>query len=228
MKPLKGGLKLEGKKDATLIPWSSGRPGPPKRVRIPLDQETNSPARPLVGKGDRVRLGEKIAQTEQGIALHASVSGEVTEVNSVIEILSDGKDEPVREFVRPRTNWESLSTDELREILLDSGIQPPQGLVHTLILNACESEPYLTCDHSLLMSHPVEILKGAEILKRLLGAQEVILVLEDNKEEVAEVLKSKIFFHTWSKTRVEVVPARYPQEDETVLMAAFSRGASAQ
>lgn len=227
MKPLKGGLRLEGKKDATLIPWSSGRPGPPKRVRIPLDQETNSPARPLVEKGDRVRLGEKIAETGPKIALHASVSGEVTEVNSVIEILSDGKDEPFREFLRRRGNWESLSTDELKEILRDSGIEPPRGPVNTLILNACESEPYLTCDHSLLMSHPVEILKGAEILKRLLEAQKVILVLEDNKEEVAEVLKSKIFFHTWSRTRVEVLPTRYPQEDETILTRTFSDGKEA-
>ena len=219
MKPLKGGLKLEGKKDSTLIPWSSARPDPPRRVQIPLTHKTDSPARPLVQKGDQVRLGEKIAEGKKGVSFHASVSGEVVEVNSVIEILSDGKDEAIPEMGRERRHWESLSNDELKQILLDSGIEPlPEGPVDTLILNACESEPYLTSDHSLLMTHPVEILKAAEILRRLLEIRQTILVLENNKEEVAEVLKSKIFFHTWSCTRVEVLAARYPQGDERILI----------
>lgn len=228
MKTLKGGIKLEGKKDATLIPWSSARPSPPKRVQIPLTNGSTSFYRPLVQKGDRVKLGEKIAESNHKIGLHASISGEVTEVNSIIEILSDGKDEPVTQFIPRGINWESLSNDELKQTLSDSGIElPRQSNFQSLILNACESEPYLTSDHSLLMSHPVEILKAAEILRRLFEAQNVILVLEDNKEEVAEVMKSKIFFHTWSKTRVEVMPTRYPQGDETVLIHTFAGGKEA-
>ena len=237
MRPLKGGIKLEGKKDATLIPWSSARPSPPKKVRFPLSNQSlpvfhdfNSPGltpgyRPLVQTGDHVRLGEKIAESDQKIGLHASVSGKVAEINSVIEILSDGKDEPITQFIPRGINWESLSKDELKQTLSDSGIElPVKESPKTLILNACESEPYLTSDHSLLMSHPVEILKAAEILLKVFEAKNVILVLEDNKEEVAEVMKSKIFFHTWSKTRVEVLPTRYPQEDETILISTFAQG----
>ena len=217
MKPLAGGIKLEGKKEATLIPWSSVRPSPPRRVRIPLTTDKGSIAQPLVGKGERVRLGQKIAEGTHGVGLHASVSGPVTEVNSDIEIHSDEKDEPVPDLGRERRNWQTLSKIEIRQILRESGVDLPPNAGTSLILNACESEPYLTSDHSLLMTHPVEVLRAAEILSLLFEPREVILAIEDNKEEVIELLKSKVFFHTWSHTRIQALPARYPQEDETLL-----------
>lgn len=218
MTPIKGGLKLEGKKEATLVPWTSARSEPPRRIRIPLVDSKQSPAKPCVQKGDRVLLGQKIAEDKRRIALHASVSGEVTAVHSEIEILSDGKDESIPGMGHERRGWESLSPEEGIQILKDSGIELPSSRHGTLILNACESEPYLTSDYSLLMSHPVEILRGAEILRRLRGAKDVILALEDREEEVIELLKSKFFFHTEFHTRMEALPARYPQENEKILV----------
>ncbi len=227
MKPLAGGIKLEGKKDATLTPWSSARPAAPKRVRIPLQLERGV-ATALVSEGERVRRGQKIAQSAHGFALHASISGQVSEVNAVIEIQSDGKDEPVSDLGKERRHLEALSKTEIRQILKESGVEIPSHFSgHTLILNACESEPYLTSDHSLLMSHPVEILRGLEILRLLLEPQELIIAVEDNKQEVIEVLKSKIFFHTWSKARVEVLAARYPQEDEKILIQSLAKSKEA-
>ncbi len=219
---LRGGIKLEGKKDATLTPWSSARPAAPKRVRIPLQLERGA-ATALVSEGERVRRGQKIAESAHGFALHASISGQVSEINTVIEIQSDGKDESIPDLGKERRHLEALSKTEIRQILKESGVEIPTHLSgQTLILNACESEPYLTSDHSLLMSHPVEILRGLEILRLLFEPQELIIALGDNKAEVIEVLKSKIFFHTWSKARVEVLPARYPQEDETILIQSLA------
>lgn len=220
MRPLRGGIKLEGKKDATLIPWTIVRPSPPRRVRIPL-KEGNLVAEPRVQVGERVRVGEKIAESEgaHGVALHASVSGKVSEIGEAIEIQSDGKDETIPQIGQERFHWESLPGAEIIRILQESGIEPPaRSPVDQLILNGCESESYLTSDHSLMMSHPVEILRAGEILRRALEAKDLILVLEDNKKEVVELFKSKIFFHNWSKARVVVFPARYPQEDERILI----------
>lgn len=247
MKPLPGGIKLDGKKEATLIPWTIYRPSPPKKVRIPLyvgaglprPGEETSPL--LVRIGDRVLLGQKIAEGKGGApALHASVSGTVSEIGNfphalleeceTVEILSDGKDEVSPGMGKERTEWENLSSSEMTRTLQECGvlgIGAPHAPASTLILNACESEPYLTSDHALLMSHPVEILKGAEIVRRALGAKNVILAIEDNKEEVAEVLKSKIFFHTWSNVRVEVFPTRYPQENPLLLIRQLSEQGSA-
>lgn len=245
MKPLPGGLKLDGKKDSTLISWTIARPSPPRRVRLPLIQPPAAQARPRIQVGDRVRVGEALAEPVDslGVTIHASVSGKVSAIAKfphpllreceAIEILSDGKDEPMPGMGSARSGWEMLSPSEVIQILKEAGVAgmgqetfPPHFQIEaslpfqvdTLILNGCESEPYLTSDHCVMMSHPVEVLKGGEILRRALGAQKLIVVLEDNKEEVAELLKSKVFFHRWSQAEIQTLPSRYPQEREEILV----------
>lgn len=236
MKPLRGGLKLDAKKESTLTPWSAARAPLPGRVRISLSEPASSAAEPLVRVGDRVRVGEKIAEGPQGKypAFHASISGTVSRISRfphpllgearAIEIRSDGKDEGVPGTGVERPGWESLIALDLVRILREAGAidltqdaSPPVS-IHTVILNGCESEPYLTSDHSLMMTHPAEILKAGEILRRAVGAEDLIVALEENKEEIAELLRSKIFFHTGSKARVEVLPSRYPQGENRALI----------
>ena len=59
MKPLRGGIKLEGKKEATIFPWTIARPALPRRVRIPLN-DSQGFAQAIVGAGERVRAEKKL------------------------------------------------------------------------------------------------------------------------------------------------------------------------
>ena len=54
-----------------------------KKVRILLSQHIGAPATAIVKKGDKVEVGQMIAQPGNGlsVAIHASISGKVTEVN---------------------------------------------------------------------------------------------------------------------------------------------------
>lgn len=54
-----------------------------KKVRILLSQHIGAPASPIVAVGDKVEVGQMIAQPGNGlsVAIHASISGTVTEVN---------------------------------------------------------------------------------------------------------------------------------------------------
>ena len=223
MKPLRGGIRLEGKKEATTIPWTIARPAVPKRVRIPLS-DSHSSAEATVNIGDSVKRGEKIAGpgNETSVAIHASLSGKITGMNGFIEILSDNKDEPLAGMGQERPQWESLGPLETCKILQEAGVISLFPLfarpVDTIIVNGCESEPYLTSDYCLMMSHPSELLKGAEILRRVFGAKDLIFAAEDNKEDAAELLKSKIFLHHHRAMRVEVLPARYPQGNNKILV----------
>jgi hypothetical protein len=117
---MKNGLRLEGKKEASLISWAIRRPpSPPSRVRIPLIHSISGGSSvPCVRVGARVRVGEKIARPLQKVpgskrnlvpfgdfpsttAVHASISGEVTAIAcfphpvlgeaEAIEIQSDGR-----------------------------------------------------------------------------------------------------------------------------------------
>lgn len=215
--PRTRGIRLEGKKEATILVWTLKRFDPPAKVRITADV-------PIVSLGDKVKTGQKISEPSdlQSVARHASISGTVTAMDSdAIEIESDKLDQKIASFGAERQGWDQLGPEALRSLFqdfglvdLDAGMTPVHlktaPKVQTLVLNACEPEPYLTSEHALMMGHPLEILKGAEILRKALGAQEIILLTQENKLEVAELFKSKIFFLKWNHARVEVIPNIYP------------------
>ena len=237
------GLVLDWKKDSSLISWAIRRPHPPSKVRIFL----NPGARFCVEAGDPVRAGQKISEPRgpNSIALHASLSGIISAIGKfrhpfgeeaeAVEIQSDGKDEKMAGMGDERKKWEELGSEELKKIFRENGlVDMKDGLtplhvkasrgekVKTLVLNGCESEPYVTSAHALMMSHPLEILKGAEIFRKALSAEQIFFVTEDNKLEAAELLKSKVFFLKWKHLSSFTFPSFYPQDHETILRRQFS------
>jgi Na+-translocating ferredoxin:NAD+ oxidoreductase RnfC subunit len=63
----------------------------PEIVRIPLKMHVGAPAGAIVGVGDQVQEGQIIARPAEdalGVAIHASIGGQVTAVNGYIEIRS--------------------------------------------------------------------------------------------------------------------------------------------
>jgi len=230
------------------VSWTFRRLRTAPRVRIPLEQCAGFSALPCVEIGQIVQAGQKIALPENpfAVALHASVSGRVTALGNfphpvkgegpAIEITPEEHQAPVPAYGRERADAESLSREEILSLFREGGLveagagmmplhvkcfMPENTAIHTLILNACESEPYVTCAHSLMLSHPVEILKGAEILRRVMGAGRVLIVTQKDKQEPAEVLKSKIYYHKWDTAEVRVLPVQYPQDEEILLIREF-------
>ena len=63
-----------------------------ERVRIPLQMHIGAPAVPTVTRGDRVRAGQEIGAAPDGlgVAVHASIDGEVVSVSSEVEIRTEG------------------------------------------------------------------------------------------------------------------------------------------
>lgn len=243
---MKRGLRLDWKKEASLLAWTLRRSAPPAKVRIFLNLPGAASARPCVETGEAVRTGQMIARPggPHSVAVHASVSGVVSAIQKfqhpyggeaeAIEIQSDSKDEKIAGLGEERKNWEDLDPEALKKIFQECGLvqmREAMAPLHvkagrgkkskTLILNGCESEPYVTSAHALMMSHPVEILKGAEIFRKALCAERIHFVIEDNKLEVAELLQSKVYFLKWKHVDTTVLPALYPQDDEQVLGRRF-------
>ena len=82
--------------------------------------------------------------------------------------------------------------------------------VHTLIINAAECEPYITCDDMLMRERADEIVKGIAIAQYLLGAESVLIGIEDNKPEAAASMQAATANTTM---QVVVVPTLYPSGD---------------
>ncbi len=230
-------LKLEGKKDAFFLAWTIHRPSLPSKVTIPLKQFSGSEAVPCAEEGEKVLTGQVIAlpKDTSDVSVHASVSGKISRIftgqhpifgkSKLVEIISDGLDEKISPLGKERAGWEKLTREELLKIFQDSGLVDMtlagQSLhrkldqkASTLILNACESQPYLASNYCLMMSHPPEILKGAEILRKVLGVPSFMIVTEDDKREAAELLKSKIYFLKWEHAEVVMLPQGYPDHEQ--------------
>jgi electron transport complex protein RnfC len=242
------GLRLERKKDASLLNWNLKRPYPPEKIRIPMPRF----ASPCVRVGEIVQTGQKIAapdanmQEADGVSLHAGMSGAVEKIgvfpnalgaeSQMIEIRRQGEPKALPS-VEIRRGWEELPAEELLSIFQNSGLvttDPQMEPVHvklrryagarTVIINCCEPEPYITCEQVLTLSHPVEILKGAELLRKTLGADKIVFAVESCNLEMIELIKSKIYFLKWGHAEVRTVPALYPQGLEGTLLQAWFPG----
>ena len=206
----------------------------PKQVIIPLVQHIGVPCTPLVQVGDRVLRYQKIGDGEGlCVPVHASVSGTVvaieprphvrgTEVLSIV-IENDGKDEAVAPSI-PTTDDEILHAIREAGVVGMGGAAFPgnvkalsaMGNVDTLIANACECEPYITADDSLLRTSPEKVLSGMMILSNILHPQQIVLAVEDNKAEAIEKLNA--LQPDFPAITIRVLPTRYPQGAEKQLI----------
>ncbi len=237
-------LKLPLNKEMSLGTWTLKRPQSFERLRVPVYSDAPFYQNPCVAPGQLVSCGMIIAQprSSAGIPVFSPVNGLVTEMargqtaagESVltIEIQVDKKN--IGSFLIPPENsvWLEATAERLRCQIREAGVvlcgrlpKPlsvflEKGPFHdkALIVNACESEPYVTAGQVLLLAHPLEILKGAEILRRAAGLKEIIIALPEDAGQAIDVLKSKIYFLKWEHVKLRIFPSRFPQDDPAVLM----------
>ncbi len=99
--------------------------------------------------------------------------------------------------------------------------------IKTLIVNAMECEPYITCDDRLMQEQPQAILTGCLITAAICQAEEVIIGIEDNKAKAAQAILNEIDkleqnnpleFQPLPKVTVLQVPTKYPSGAEKQLI----------
>ena len=212
----------------------------PKLVVIPMQQHIGAPCQPLVAVGDRVLRGQKIGDGEGlCVPVHASVSGTVIAIEprphtsgrlvNAIVIENDFQDETIPE-VGCDLPLEQLDAETVLHTIREAGIVgmggaafpgnvkalTSMGKIDTLIANACECEPYITADDSLLRTEPEHVLEGMQILRQILKPERVVLAIEDNKAEAIQKVKELLKDH--KEIEVKVLPTMYPQGAEKQLV----------
>lgn len=216
----------------------------PRQVVIPMQQHIGAPCVPLVKMGDRVLLGQKIGDGEGlCVPVHASVSGTVSAIEPrphtsgrnvlAVVIDNDFQDTPFPTAL-PGKDVKDLSDDEILHAIREAGLVgmggaafpgsvkavSAMGHVDTLIANACECEPYITADDSLLRTRPEQVLHGMRILRQVLRPERVVLAVEDNKQAAIEKLRA--MKGDFPNIEVAVLPTRYPQGSEKQLIQAVT------
>jgi electron transport complex protein RnfC len=148
-----------------------------------------------------------------------------------ITIEPDGNDQWT-DKLQSKVKYIDLDRSALRNVIREAGIvglggagfpsfvklnPGPQRKVETLILNAAECEPYITCDDMLMRERPDEILAGIQVMKHALQPAETLIAIEDNKPEAAEALREAIKDSGYD-IQLVVVPAIYPAGGEKQLI----------
>lgn len=233
--PFHGGVHPpENKTQSTQLPI--GQLALPEKIVLPLRQHVGNIPKIKVSVGDKVLKGQLLAEAEGTVsaAIHASTSGTVSAIEDAviphpsgladrcIVIKPDGKDEWVEK--KPQ-DWRNAERKNLVASLRLSGIVGLGGAtfptqvklrgdgksgVHTLVINAAECEPYITCDDMLMRERASEIVQGIAIAQHLLGAENVMIGIEDNKPEAAAAMQAAV---TGTNMQVKVVPTLYPSGD---------------
>lgn len=238
----KGGIHpYDGKdlsKDKPIQPLN-----PTGNLVYPLSQHIGAPAKPLVAKGDRVLMGQMIAEAGGFVSapIYASVSGTVkgiephlTTVGSVVNAIvieNDGLYESM-EF-KPTDSLDSLSKEEIIKMIYQAGVVGMGGAgfpthvklspkepdkIDYVLVNGAECEPYLTSDYRRMMEEPEKVVGGLKVVLKLFDQAKGYICVEDNKPDciakLSELVKDE------PRIEVKALKTKYPQGAERMLIYA--------
>lgn len=88
-----------------------------------------------------------------------------------------------------------------------------------LLINACECEPFITCDYRVMLEWTWQFLAGVRLAARASGVEKIRIGIEDNKPEAIKVVGDAIK-QISNAGDMEVVPVKtkYPQGGERQLI----------
>jgi electron transport complex protein RnfC len=211
---------------------------------VPLSQHIGKPARPVVGEGQEVVRGQRIAEPDgyMSVAMHAPVTGVIKRIGMVPTIKGNLVEgiylQPVaastQEVAEGQPTLPTASREEILKAIQMAGVvglggaafpthvklDVPDGeSVDTVIINGVECEPFLTTDHRVMLEQTEDIFDGIRYVQHVVGAKRVIIGIEANKLDAAQALRSAVPEDL--EVEVTVLEVKYPQGAEKMLISAL-------
>lgn len=211
-------------------------------VCIPMSMHIGAPCKPLVAKGDTVKVGQLIGDTDAFVSapIHSSVSGTVKAIGEVrnamggfdqtIVIETDKKQEAFEGIEIPKAD----TLEEFVKAVRASGLVGlggasfpthikfnPQNIdeVDTLIVNGAECEPFITSDHRLMLEDTQDIIDGMLLVMKHLNLSHGYLGIENNKQNAIDKINGMLKEQNISdKISVHELQTTYPQGAERVMI----------
>ncbi|MDS1005286.1 electron transport complex subunit RsxC [Clostridium sporogenes] len=217
---------------------------------FPMSQHIGAPCNPVVKKGDRVLVGQVIGEATGFVSapIHSSVSGTVKNIAPVLTaagtkamaviVENDGQYEEI-EMPKPK-DYNEMTKEEIIKLIQQAGIvgmggacfpthvklsPPPDKKIDSIIVNAAECEPYLTCDHRLMLEESDKIVEGLKIILKIFPEAKGYIGIENNKPDAIEAMKKAS--EGIANIEVKALKTKYPQGAEKQLIYAI-RGREVQ
>ena len=213
----------------------------PDVVKISMSQHIGAPCKPLVQKGDYVKVGQLIGDTDAFVSapIHSSVSGTVTGIEEQRSAVGGMDTLVVIETDKKQEVYEGIKVPEAKDLpefikaIRESGLVGLGGAsfpthikfnpknideVHTLIVNAAECEPFITSDHRLMLEDTEDLIAGCQLVMKYIGLDEGFIGIEENKPDAIEHINKVLAAKGITNIKTFKLQARYPKGAERVLI----------
>jgi electron transport complex protein RnfC len=221
----------------------------PARLEIPLSQHLGLPATPVVSKGDEVLPGALIAEAPKLISanVHSPVAGKVRNVVqkplpggrmcTYVELQVDEEATAAHRWERHDVDVRDVNQKWLAQTMRNAGIvgmggatfptdvkfsPPPTASLDTFILNGAECEPYLTCDHQMMVEHAKQILEGIQLTHSAFGFDRIVIAIEKNKPDAIDAFRQAALEVDALGVQITPLDVLYPQGAEKMLIKAVT------
>jgi electron transport complex protein RnfC len=221
----------------------------PETISLPISQHLGKPPKVVKKRGDTVQLGEMLAEADGFISahVHSPVAGKIKKqlqlplpggrMSEYLEIEVDPEETEAQRFSERDFDPESVDHEKLVEMLKEAGIvgmggatfpahvkfSPPKGkTLDTLIVNGAECEPFLTCDHQVMLEHARQIIAAIRVLHKAMGFEQILVGIEENKSDAAERMREEAEAHADLPLKVITTKVKYPQGAEKHLIHALT------
>jgi electron transport complex protein RnfC len=185
---------------------------------IPLAQHKGRPAEPLVRPGQEVVRGEPIAKAAGfvSVPMHAPATGVIRAIDLAptaegpktraifLKVYEAATQQVLYDQER---DLDAMTPEEIVPAIQDAGLvglggaafpshvkmKPPEGAtIDTVIVNGCECEPYLTCDHRIMLEQTDALIRGVKLALKATGARRAIIGVEDNKLDAVSKIRERL------------------------------------
>jgi len=199
-----------------------------------------APCVPVVEKGDYVKTGQLIADSEAFISapIHSSVTGKIIEETSVLDI--NGNlikalviDTEQKNYFCSKITPPKIDTrEEFIKAVRASGLVGLGGAgfpthaklnydrekynVDVLVVNGSECEPYVTTDYREIMESSEDIIKGIKLILEKCGISRAVIGIERNMPHAVRLMRERVADEP--NITVKALPTYYPQGAEKVLV----------
>ena len=219
---------------------------PKGEMVFPLSMHIGKPAKPIVQKGEAVKVGQLIAEADGFISarVFSSCSGTVKAIEErrvltgqdalCIVIANDGAFTEA-EGVGIERDADSMTGEEIVACVKEAGIVGLGGAgfpthvklapkepdkIRWIIANGAECEPYLSCNDRLMRESAGQIINGLTVMLKLFPNATAVIAIEDNKPEAVEAMRAAC--QGRERMEVRAMQTKYPQGGERSLIQAIA------
>lgn len=155
----------------------------------------------------------------------------VKKLSEYIVIETDGEDKWCDDRAQ-LDDYNKLAPAELRKRMMQAGVIDPYSSISLssnsskdislLIINAAETEPYISCHEAIIRTYIDDVITGIEILACALQVDNCVITVEEDKKEIIEIIKEALSGKTNVDIELKLISSIYPASEKTQLIKSIT------